>query len=331
MSKITRAQLAAMLLITDVFALFCLTGDLSPAAAAAYAAACAVQLILALPLAFLVKRGKIPAKPIRAISLVYLLIWGGRLLSMLWDAADMIFIPPENSGSIWGHLLTAGLIAAVCAYASSEGVKALARASVIAAALGAACLAVVVVNAAFTSDWGALALTKSSRGFWGDILHCFALSGSAAGLVLFLPRTKGSPTAASTVYFITKGVISAIIVFTAALVTDGIMQLADHPVITAAQLSQPFTAQRIDALFLMIFAIFAVFALAVQTCAAAETIAELIPRFKKFRSISAVAVMIGTAFLPVGDMIWAAALVMLTALPLVQLAFESTDKDAEVK
>jgi hypothetical protein len=143
-------------------------------------------------------------------------------------------------------------------------------------------------------------------------------------LILLLPGTKGEPLAGTGVYFAAKGVISAVEILTAALVTGGIMPLVTCPVITAAQLSQPFPTQRIDALFLMIFAIFAVFALAVQTVAAAGALGRLVPQFTRLRSAAVTAAMLGAAFLPISREIRVVGTAVLLLIPLAALAADRT-------
>ena len=46
--------------------------------------------------------------------------------------------------------------------------------------------------------------------------------------------------------------LTAVVLLTALSVAGGIVTVTDFPVITAAQLSQPFEAQRIDSLFLVV-------------------------------------------------------------------------------
>ena len=81
------------------------------------------------------------------------------------------------------------------------------------------------------------------------------------------------------------------------LVTGGIMEIADFPAVRAAQLTQPFPSQRIDSLFLIVFAVYAVFSIAVQSAAGACLAGKLFPSFRRFRCLTVLALMIGAAFL----------------------------------
>lgn len=283
-----------MLLITDAFALFCFTGSISLMTVIGLTAGVAIQMLLALPL---VKLGGISEKPAYVFYLLYLIMWGGLLLGMQWKTSKQIYIPYENSGGIWGKLLISGLIALVCLYISSAGIKAMGRASLIAAFIGAICLLIAAVSGAVHLNTENLIRAESGRSLFGELTTGFALSGGIGSFAILLGITKGSSMKNAAAYFIGKAVLTAIVTLTAVLVAGGIMDITDFPVVTAAQVSQPFPSQRIDSLFLIVFAIFAVFSIAVQATASAYILGELFPKFVRFRSSVSLLLMIGAAFL----------------------------------
>lgn len=294
MNEITRGQLAAMLLITDAFALFCFTGSISLMTVAGLLAGILLQFLLAAPL---VQLGGIREKPALIFYLVYLIMWGGLLLGMQWQTSKHIYIPYENSAGIWGKLLISGVIALVCLYISSAGIKALGRASVIAAFVGAICILVAAVSGIVHLDIENFARAESGRTMYGELMTGFAISGGTGSLAILLGITKGSSGKSVSYYFIGKAVLTAVVTLTAVVVAGGIMEITDFPVVTAAQVSQPFPSQRIDSLFLIVFAIFAVFSIAVQTAASAYIFGELFPKFVRFRSSVSLLLIIGAAFL----------------------------------
>ena len=243
---------------------------------------------------------------------------------MQWNASKIIYIPYENSGGIWGKLLISELIALVCLYISSTGMKSLARSSLIAAAVGAVCLLVAAISAAADMNWKNLTRADSGRSFLDELLTGFVLSGGLGSFAVLLKMTKGHRLKNSIGYFIGKIVLTAVVTVTAVLVAGGIMKVVDFPVITAAQLSQPFASQRIDSLFLIVFAIFAVFSIAVQMTSAAYIIGELFPSFTKYRSSCSLILMIGAAFLlskvpPYSTAIAIAVIAAFFAVPLIKL------------
>ena len=312
MDKITKNQLSAMLLITDAFTLFCFRGHICLITALGFLCGTVFQFIMSLPIIKLCKDGNSvgnSGKFVQSVYLIYLLLWGGMLFSMLWNASDVIYIPYENSNGIWGKLLVAGLIALVCLYSSSTGIKAVSRSAVIASAIGTICLLIVAVSAVFGSDWKNLLRTENSDGFFKEISRGFVLSGGLGSFAVLLSFTKGNALKNSLYYFTGKIILtavspvlgSAVVTVSSILVAGGIMKITEFPVVTAAQLSQPFPVQRIDSLFLIIFAVFAVFSIAVQSLTAAGLLMKIFPKFRHLRTTSVLVLMISSAFLFSGE------------------------------
>lgn len=293
-----------MLLITDTFALFCFRGQISVITIAGFLCGIVIQFIMSLPLIKLYSSGGSVekfGKIVQSVYLVYLLLWGGMLFSMLWKASDVIYIPYENSNGIWGKLMVAGMIALVCLYSSSTGIKAVSRSAVIAAAAGVISLLIVAVSAGFGSDWNNIVTTRTPDSFWTEILRGFFLSGGLGSFAVFLSFTKGNILKNALYYFAGKIILTVTVTLSAILVAGGIMKITEFPVVTAAQLSQPFPVQRIDSLFLIIFAVFAVFSIAVQSLASTELLIRIFPDFKHLRTTSVMAVMICASFLFSGE------------------------------
>lgn len=292
MNSISKRQLAALLLITDMFELFCFGGSMSLETLYGVLAGIALQLLIAL--AFASKNGKLK-KPAAAFFLVNAVFCGGTLFSALWRTSGVVYIPYENEG-VWGQLMTAGLIALVCLYSSSTGIKPVARAAVIAAAAGVFCLGIDFVSAVINADWSNIVVPEK-RSLFYEIARGAALSGSLGSLVVLSGEVKGGRQKAFVWYFAAKAIVSAVLILTVLAVTGGIMDITDFPVITAAQLSQPFEAQRIDALFLVIFAVFAVFSVTLQVMTGAYLVKQIFPRFVRWRSSAVIIMIIGAALL----------------------------------
>lgn len=300
MEKITKNQLTAMLLITDAFTLFCFKGHICLITALGFLCGTIIQFFMSVPIVSLCKNNfsiEKSGKIIQVIYFIYIVMWGGMLFAMLWEASDVIYIPYENSHGIWGKLLIAGLVALVCLYSSSTGIKAVSRASVIACAVGAVCLFIVAVSACFGSDWKNLLCTNNSDSFVSEISRGFVLSGGLGSFAVMLGNSKGNPLKNAVYYFVGKIILTAVITFSSILVAGGIMQITNFPIVTSAQLSQPFPVQRIDSLFLIIFAVFAVFSIAVQSLSAGSLLMKIIPSFTHFRTTAILILMIGSAFL----------------------------------
>lgn len=307
MSRISRGQFAALLLITDAFTLFCLMGSVSLMTVIGFAAAVILQFIMAIPAVRFYTSGgtlKNSGKAAEWFYLIYLILWGGLLFVMLWNASEVIYIPYDNFGIIPGKLLISGLIAVTCLYASSPGLRSLSRAGFIAAALGALCIAIVVISAFSDAKWENFAESAYMSGFFGELSRGFVLSGGLGSFAVLLGFTKGDVAENVRFYFIVKLILLTAVTSAAVLVAGGIMEIAEFPIITAAQLSQPFSSQRIDALFLIIFVILAVFAISVQTVSASYLLERVVPSAKRFRSTIILVLMIGAAFLLSGISIY---------------------------
>lgn len=295
MNKISKYQFCSLMLINDVFVLFCLSGGISVMTAAGFGIGSLLQLIIVLPFIGICRRGKTLrdcGKFAELIALSGTAVWGGLLFSMLWDTGELVFVPFEGMGKT-GQLLITGIIAVVCVYLSSSGIKALARSAVIAAALGLVCLGIIVGCAVIRSDIGNLEAAEDFSGLFREVVKGFALSGGLSGFAVLLGFVKDNIRAAAVDYFVCKAVVSAIVITTGVLVCGGIMEITDFPIASAAQLSQPFPVQRIDSLFLIIFTVFAVYSIAVQALAAEYLIGELLPAVKKYRCSIMLAVMAG--------------------------------------
>lgn len=299
MNRVSCGEFASMLLICDVFTLLCLMGNISVLTAAGFLTGTAVQLLFALPAAYYYKNGgtlRYAPKIFVWFYLLYIVLWGGLLFVMLWNASEEITIPAENIPILPEKVMISGLIAAVCLYAAAPGEKAVARAALISAALGAVCIVMIVISAIPGSRMEYLSDMSHADGYFYEVMRGFVLSGGLGSFVVLLGFTKASPVKCTWSYFISKAVLYTAVTLTAAAAAGGIMEISDFPVITAAELSQPFSSQRIDSLFLIIFVIFAVFAVSVQAVTASYLLGILFPGFRRFRSTAVILAMTASGF-----------------------------------
>ena len=311
MNSISRSQFVALLIITDLFGLFCCEGDISLMTLWGFLFGAVVQFFFAL--IFTARGGKLSRKA-EAFYFVYAIFCGGTLFSALWQTSSVIYIPYESSHGVWGRLMTAGLIAVVCLYSSSTGIKPVARAGVVVASIGAACLIIDFASALFSAEWHN-AVIPEKRSIFSEMIRGFAYSGGLGSFAVLLGSVKGESVRAVVAYFAAKAVAAVVVLLTALSVVGGIMPIADFPVITAAQLSQPFDAQRIDSIFLVVFAVFAVFAVTLQVMTGALILWELFPRFRKWRSSAVIALTIAAAvLLPARPLLYVRAFAAIAAM-----------------
>ena len=275
MNRINVRQFAAMLLIGDVFSLLCITGETTLVTAAGFTGAAAIELLLLLPLALYYRSGHKPGRAAGILLLVFIVLWLAGIFRMMWRISDVIYASSENGGGLLGKAAVTGLILLVCVYSASAGIKALGRASLIAAALGALCILIVTLYSLRHHDWESLSRTGGELSAGGELLRGMRAGGGIAGAAVLLGMTGGDHVRNICVYVALKVAVTAAVLITAIMILGGIMPMAEFPVLMAVQLSQPFPAQRIDALFLTAFSVYAVFTAAVQSAAAVYLIKDL--------------------------------------------------------
>lgn len=293
---LTLLQLMAMIFVSDAFMLFALHGTVTLMTIFGFAIGIPIQWAMSQPLAALAEDGAGGSRTADALCLAFLVLWGGALFAMMWEISGEIFVPGENAGGVFGRLYITALIALVCLYASSVGLRALSRAVFIAAAVGAVCVAVVTVNTLIEPDRDNL-ISGSVRSIPRELVRGFALSGGLCSFTLLLRQTKGNARINTLAFFIGRLIFIPLTLTGILLASGGLSELAEFPTLTAARLTQPFPVQRIDSLFLIVFAVLAVFAAAVQSVLASEIVKRLIPRFIHLRSAAVLALMTAAAFI----------------------------------
>jgi len=294
MNKLTGKQLGAMLLISDAFALFCFRGAMSLGTLAGLCAGIILQFLLILPLIYGCGR---MGNAVKIFFSLFYILWGGMLFNMQWETSREIHIPYEDSGGTAGKLLISGLIALVCMYISSSGIKAAGRASLIAAAAGGLCLLLAAVSAVRDADWENLKRAGSGRTISAEIIRGLSMSGALGGMAVLLPITKGSRLRNVTGYLSAKLILTAAVVLVSVLVTGGIMEITEYPAVRAAQLSQPFPVQRIDPLFMIVFTVYAVFSVGIQAAMSGYIIGGIFPSAEKYAGAVSLVLMTGAALL----------------------------------
>lgn len=317
MNQISKAQFVSLLLIEDLFVMFCLTEAITVITAVGFVCGIVIQFLLSIPIIKVYSKGKTLkdcGKTAETVILLYIVLWGGMLFSMLWNAGDIIYIPYENSG-MWGKFMVTAIIGVLCVYISSSGIKALGRAALIASAIGAVCLLIVVVSALIQSDMKNLTET-GEKGFFTELNRGFALSGGLGSFILILGFTKGKPMSNALGYFIGKVILTVVVILTGVLVSGGIMEITDFPIATAAQLSQPFPVQRIDSLFLIVFSVSAVYSIAIQATSADYLLDEISP-IKKYRSTLMLVAMAAVGFIFGGKIHYGIAFSIITVVILL--------------
>ena len=207
MNSISKYQLTALLIITDIFSLFCISGSISLSTLHGMLSSAAVGFLMSL---VFTAHGSAISMAQRGLFLVYAVFSGGILFSSLWRTRDAIYIPYEEELGVWGRLLTAGLIALVCIYGSSTGIRAVTRAALIAAVVGIVFIIIDFGSAVFSADWENVSRPEN-RSFVYEFIRGFALNGGIGSFFVLIEKVKGDRSSAAAVYFGSKAVLTILV------------------------------------------------------------------------------------------------------------------------
>lgn len=283
MNKISVAQLSALLISCDAFALICLTSSLTLTSLLGFTIGTVIQFIIAIPALFCISKGEKITSSVanRWIYLIYSLAWGGLILIRIWHTSEVIYIPLESE--FGEKLLITALVCAACLYIASTGLKALARSAVIIGGFGIICLIIIILGALGKADISHI--KSGNRSMADEIFTGLTMSGSFGTFILLAENINYKKIKLSALYFLIRAVFVAIVGGISILVAGRIK--SQFPIITAVELSQPIKSQRIDAVFILIFVVLAIVSLALQTIVSSQLIQKVFPKFAKFRYTSA--------------------------------------------
>lgn len=295
MNKISFGQFSSLLLASDAFALICFSHEISINTLIYFLAVIILQFIISL---FLAKR-VIPLNNKFLLWIYFLsaLLWGTLLFIRVWNISKAIYIPVPEIKFLSKNFIISALIAIVCLYASSPGIKAVSRASVIVAGFGVLCFAIIISGSFKNIDISNLHADKNNSDIIKQIFTVFATGGSFCILPYLISQLKGNRIKSTIFYFICKAVFYTAAIILTITVTGGIMQITEFPIMRAAELCQPFNSQRMDALFIIILVILAVMGISIQTVISSQIIEIIFPDFRRFKSTVIIISMLILAFI----------------------------------
>ncbi len=337
MNKLRTRELFTMLLLSAAFLLLCQTASLTLEGLLGGLLAMVIEILICLPMLQLYAKGfsfTAYAKKHRIIPLcflVYLLLKGGVSFVRLQGVSEVLLLP--FSGKFWA----AALIALVCVYTASLGIQALARSSSLIFWILLFILSIMLIGAIPQADPQNLSLSPDDtiiQGFWRSI------SQADEVLLLFLLLDFAKDKASTKTGRITIQIFGAKFLLLAYLTLLGIsvlgyrMAQATYPFFDIVSISQPFSTQRSDALYLIVFVVLCILRVTLYTVLAAYLLSVLFPRLRYTSTICLLAMLAvswGASKVELGD-IWNFVVLVLLGLcfPLtVLLEGRSTPKTAE--
>ncbi len=275
MRSLRSGQLFALLVLLRIFALFCTTVPFSAAGIGGALLSSALQAVLLLAVCALYDNGFAATRDMRppwllAVYGLFFLCWGARLLLRLWEVASGITFPVQNK------LLGALLLALVCLYASYLGLKSIARGATIVFALLLVCLAILLLGA--YAQFSPENLLPAGRGvlaaFWQDLCD----SGGIVSAFFLCGFVKEHRRRAVLGAVAASFSILLLLSLLGMGVLGRLVEVADYPFFTLGAFSQPFSTQRADAIYVVVFTLLGTVSIALQIRLAAYALTELCPR-----------------------------------------------------
>ena len=292
MNGIKSNQLFTILLCVRTFSVICTSDPANSCQMAGAVISAAVQLLTVLPMlrlrsknSFTLMSEPLFSAPVKILYIVFLIVWGASSLSSLWEVSKSVYFPIESS--LMGGLILAG----VCVYTASLGLKAAARASFFITGLILLSLLMIML--------GALPQAQLSNfvpdAHIGNVLRCavkdYLDSGELVLCFLLLEFTKGNAGRSIKGFLLAKLLLVECISVIEITVLGKIMDISHFPFFKAGAFSQPFSIQRADSLYMLLFTMLCVLTATVQIVLASKLLGAILPKIR-FKSLLIAVLMI---------------------------------------
>lgn len=279
MNKLRSNQIFAILLVSAAFPFLCQTTAFTVEGIFGAAIAAFVQLLLCLPMLWLYRTDFSFCDYARShfflplCFVVYLLFRGGISFMQLQDTAQEISLPFS------GKFLAAALIALVCLYTVSLGIQALARSSTM--ILGILFLAWILmgIGAIPQAEPQNLSLSPDDT-IWRGFLRSMNTADELPLLFLLLDFTPQKQFRRILPIWVGKFFLCSYLSLLGMAVLGNRMTHANHPFFAVISVSQPFSTQRVDAVYLLVFVMLCVLRMTLFTVLAAHLLQICFPKLQ---------------------------------------------------
>ncbi len=281
MTKIRSYQLFSMLIAVRVLSIIC-SADLSNAGQmAGTALSLVLQFLAALPMLSLYKDGTFSLSSGMLFSgfgktlyIVFFVLWGAGAFTGLWEVTKSVYFPISSS-------FTGGLIlAAVCVYTASLGIKALSRVSGLMTGLIIVSLGIIVLGAVPEMELSNFVPSADLIGILKYTVRDFAGSGELVMLFVLLQYADHARAKGVKAFFIGKLILAEVISVIEITVLGNIMKVTDFPFFAAGAFSQPLSIQRADSVYMLLFTMLCVVTTTLQIVLSVIFIGQLMPKMK---------------------------------------------------
>lgn len=281
MNKISYGQLFTLLTALKAFSLICSGRPADTEQMLGAAISVILQMMAAIPMLMLyrkknfsLKNEMLLGKLGKLLYSLFFILWGAVSLTDLWGVTTSVYFPVDSS------FKCAVLIGIVCLYISFLGISATARSSTAIFGLLIFSIAVLAIGAYPKIELSNLLPDVSGRGVISSAVDDFCTSGDLPVLFVLLEYTKTSRSKGTSLFFIGKLVLIELVSFIEITVLGRIMDISDYPFFSAGAHSQPFSVQRSDALYMILFTMLCVISITLLLSLTSVLVKEIIPGFK---------------------------------------------------
>lgn len=288
MTKISHGQLICMTLCVCAFGVFSGTSGYSPDMIRGIALSSLIKLI---PIGIIVayeKMGIEFGKITNLLFAIFFIIFGAQLMISLFGAAGSVSILPDN------HLIGVGVLIAAAIYCASLGLRANARATVPVIIILVIACGILILGSRRHINIDNL-YSSQGNGIYCSAVEDFWSSGELV-ILLYLSRYCKNASHGILGSFASITVMRGGICILGTAVLGKLASITNYPFFLLGAYSQPFSVQRTDWLYLVLYVFVAVMSIAIQIMLAAHILREIFPKIKHVTLLcSAVLLLLATS------------------------------------
>lgn len=277
MNKISYGQGFAILLLMSSFGIVCASSAYSFGQMTGILISSVLQAILVLPIIYIYKKKNFSLekspKWILVLYTLYFLLYGGFSFSRFYNAARAMHFPINS------RIFALILIAIVCLYSAMLGIKSVSRGSVL--IFGLLVLSIIIL---FLGSYSKIDMDRFKWDDTGGIFkNCFSdfvfSSELAVIFVLFNLIGKNHAKCAYS-FIIAKFILAEFISFIGITVLGCLSGSVQYPFFAIGSYSQPFSVQRADGIYIILFTMLCAVSITVYIIIASMLIKLVFPKLK---------------------------------------------------
>lgn len=293
-----------------------------------------IQLAIVVPAVLLYKKNSeqykdnsVFSKCVLWVFCIFFIFWGAVSLGRFYNVSGGIYIPISN------RLIAAAIIVLICFYAAWLGIKALARSSVITVAILVISLILLILGAFQETNILNLTPDRNSYGVFHYMFYELTQSGELPAMFILAAITQSKTKTAVFSFLAAKLFICELIAVICIIVLGNLMPYSEFPFFKTAAYAQPFSVQRAESVYLVLFSFLCIICISSQLLISSLLLKKLIPKFKYPLILSSVAMLIVFAFSYTTSVVLTitgtAALVITFVAPIILYVKSITHKEAK--